>query len=185
MKVDRERRTMYQHIWKKKFCFWERNHHRCIIQDVGKSTLTKLTMSGGTDCTQIESGKEKQALLARASATSFPSLSVRESNQLFKEFKWDRVSMRRWPRSELNIMPFFRVLMTISKSPSRMELSKPTSLAKRAARLATINSKTGIDYGFWIFSESEATTLPLEFLMTTLILASPESLKMAPSKFVL
>ena len=59
------------------------------------------------------------------------------------------------------------MLMTISKSPSRMELSKPTSLMNNAARLVANNSDKAIDEGFRILFDKEAMTSTLEFLMTT------------------
>ena len=144
------------------FLFWERNHLVCIIQDAGKSALTKLTISGRIDSNQIESGKEKRALLAKASTTALPSLSVWESDQLFKEFKWDRLSMRRWPRAELNMLPFFRALMTILESPSRMELFKPTSLRKKQHALLPSVPKLvqSRDFGFF-FQRGRPPLYPL------------------------
>ena len=74
--------------------------------------------------------------------------------------------------------------MITSESTSRIELSNPTSLMNKATRLAAKNSSKAIDEGFGIFSDNQAITSPLEFLMTTPIPASPVSAKTAPLKFV-
>ena len=58
------------------YIFLRNSPSGCIIQEAGKLALTKLTISGGTDSNQIESGKENLALLAKASAIALPSLSV-------------------------------------------------------------------------------------------------------------
>lgn len=49
---------------------------RGFIYGAGKLTLTKLTISGGTKSNQTESESENFALLAKASATTLPSLGV-------------------------------------------------------------------------------------------------------------
>ena len=58
------------------FFFFETFQLDIFIQEAGKSELTKLIIYGGTNSSQIESGKQNLALLAKAPITALPSLSV-------------------------------------------------------------------------------------------------------------
>ena len=147
------------------FFFWETDQNRPCYFIANKSKRKCLRISEGTDSFQIETRKDNLALWAKAWAKPLLCLPVWAKEKYCKELAKEIMSLTKWPTTGWWKHWFLIAGIEVSESPSKIELSKPSSCRKETALRAAIVSRARIDDGRGMISDRAASSSPKELLI--------------------